>query len=90
MRNYVDDKDDKIDKTISSIQEGQIELRMHVDDKIDKTTSSIQEGQIELRNYVDDKIEGIGQRIFWTVTVGVAFLTIALGFVTYILKVPVP
>lgn len=35
---------------------------------------------------IDEKFDSLRQLIFWSVTGGVAFLTIMLGVMTYILK----
>ncbi len=75
FRNYVDNRFD-------GIQEEQQEFRNYVDTRFD----GIQEEQKEFRNYVDTRFDKVDQRIFWTMTGGVAFLTLVMSFMTIILK----
>ena len=101
--NRLDNRLVKLETIVISIQEEQKELRKHVDDRfdsmnrdIDDRFDGVNQRMDGINQRMDDRfdgvnqrIEGISQRIFWTVTGGFAFLTIVLGFMTYILKVPV-
>ena len=86
FQNYVDTRFDGIqnyvDTRFDGIQEEQKEFRNYVDTRFD----GIQEEQKEFRNYVDTRFDKVDQRIFWTMTGGVAFLTLVMSFMTIILK----
>ena len=60
-----------------------------VDEKFDKIDARFDKVD-EKFDKIDAQFDSMRQLIFWTVTGGVAFLTIMLGFMTYILKVIIP
>ncbi len=67
----MDERFDKIDARFDKIDEKFDNRVDKVDDRFDR---------------VDEKFDSLRQLIFWSVTGGVAFLTIMLGVMTYILK----
>ena len=60
-----------------------------MDDRFDKIDARFDKVDDRF-DKVDEKFDSLRQLIFWSVTGGVAFLTIMLGFMTYILKVTTP
>ena len=59
-------------------------------DKIDEKFDNRVDKVDDRFDRVDEKFDSMRQLIFWSVTGGVAFLTIMLGVMTYILRVTTP
>ena len=89
LRKHVDDRFDSMNRDIDDRFDGVNQRMDGINQRMDDRFDSINQRMDDRFDGVNQRIEGISQRIFWTVTGGFAFLTIVLGFMTYILKVPV-
>ena len=81
---------ERIDNTVAEIQKEQKELRIYVDERFDKVDEKFDRvdarfDAMSLR--MDHRFDALATRIYWTVGIGVALLTLVSGIVPYLLRV---
>ena len=74
---------ERIDNTVTEIQQEQKELRIYVDDRFDKVDERFDAMGLRM----DHRFDALATRIYWTVGIGVALLTLVSGTVPYLLRV---
>ena len=72
---------ERVDNTLTSIQDEQKELRQHIQDEQKELRQHIQDEQKELRQHIDGKFDTIATRLYWTAGIAVAILTFVLKFI---------
>ena len=74
---------ERMDNTVTEIQQEQKGLRIYVDEKFDKVDEKFD--ALGLR--IDNRFDAIATRMYWSAGIVTACLTIVLAIMTYVLKV---